>query len=130
MQTLMAVSEVTKEVVSRSDDLFPTQPLNCANLLVISLGTGSAKKEKYTAEMASKWGVLGWLLQPNSTPIIDIYNQASTHMVDFFLSTMFHAQTCQQNYLRIQVRENTNCIHSNSFEQFSNAYFGCNNCTG
>ncbi|XP_042002511.1 patatin-like protein 3 [Salvia splendens] len=57
--------------------------------------------------MASKWGVLGWLLQPNSTPIIDIYNQASTHMVDYFLSTMFHAQTCQRNYLRIQAENLT-----------------------
>ncbi|KAG6387910.1 hypothetical protein SASPL_153105 [Salvia splendens] len=101
--TLVAMSEV----VSRSDDLFPTDPLNCTNVLVISLGTGSAKKEDYTAKMASKWGVLGWLLQRNSTPIIDIYNQASAHMVDYFLSTVFHAQTCQQNYLRIQAENLT-----------------------
>ncbi|KAL1552522.1 patatin-like protein 2 [Salvia divinorum] len=106
--TLVAVSEVTKDVVSRSDDSFPILPIVCSKLLVISLGTGSAKqKEKYTAEMASKWGVMGWLLGGNSTPIIDIYNQASTDMVDYFLSTVFQAQTCQQNYLRIQAENLT-----------------------
>lgn len=95
---------MTKEVLSRSEDFFPIQPMECAKLLVISLGTGSAKREeKYTAEMASKWGMLGWLFNGNSTPIIDIYNQASTDMVDYFLSVIYEAQTSQQNYLRIQV---------------------------
>ncbi|KAL1552527.1 patatin-like protein 2 isoform X2 [Salvia divinorum] len=106
--TLVAVREVTKEVVSRSEDFFPIQPLECAKLLVISLGTGSAKQEeKYTAKMASKWGMLGWLFRGNSAPIIDIYNQASTDMVDYFLSVIFQAQTSQQNYLRIQAENLT-----------------------
>ncbi|KAL1552528.1 patatin-like protein 2 isoform X2 [Salvia divinorum] len=106
--TLVAVREVTKEVVSRSEDFFPIQPLEFAKLLVISLGTGSAKQEeKYTAEMASKWGVVSWLLHGNSTPIIDIYNQASTDMVDYFLSVIFQAQTSQLNYLRIQAENLT-----------------------
>ncbi|XP_047974542.1 patatin-like protein 2 [Salvia hispanica] len=106
--TLVAVREVTKEVVSRSEDFFPIQTLECAKLLVISLGTGSAKQEeKYTAEMASKWGVMSWLLHGNSTPIIDVYSQASTDVVDYFLSVIFQAQTSQQNYLRIQAENLT-----------------------
>ncbi|KAG6387908.1 hypothetical protein SASPL_153103 [Salvia splendens] len=106
--TLVAVREVTKEVLSRSEDFFPIQPMECAKLLVISLGTGSAKREeKYTAEMASKWGILGWLFNGNSTPIIDIYNHASTDMVDYFLSAIYEAQTSQQNYLRIQAENLT-----------------------
>ncbi|KAG6409678.1 hypothetical protein SASPL_127720 [Salvia splendens] len=106
--TLVAVREVTKEVVSRSEDFFPIQTLECAKLLVISLGTGSAKQEeKYTAEMASKWGVISWLLHGNSTPIIDVYSQASTDMVDYFLSVIFQAQASQQNYLRIQAENLT-----------------------
>ncbi|XP_047972969.1 patatin-like protein 2 isoform X1 [Salvia hispanica] len=106
--TLVAVREVTKEVFSRSEDFFPIQAMECAKLLVISLGTGSAKREeKYTAEMASKWGVLSWLFNGNSTPIIDIYNHASTDMVDYFLSAIYEAQTSQQNYLRIQAENLT-----------------------
>ncbi|XP_057799366.1 patatin-like protein 2 isoform X2 [Salvia miltiorrhiza] len=101
--TLVAVREVTKEVVRGSEDFFPIQPLDCTKLLVISLGTGNAKREeKYTAEMASKWGVVNWIIQGNSTPIIDIYNQASADMVDYFLSVLFQALRSQQNYLRIQ----------------------------
>lgn len=104
LQTLVAVREVTKEVMNRREDFFPIQPLDCAKLLVISLGTGSVKHEDiYTAEMASEWGLMSWLFSRNSIPIIDIYNQASTDMVDYFLSLIFQTQTSQQNYLRIQV---------------------------
>ena len=64
LQTLVAVREVTKEVANRGEDFFPIQPLDCAKLLVISLGTGSAKHEEiYTTEMASEWSVMSWLLR-------------------------------------------------------------------
>ncbi|KAL0323950.1 UNVERIFIED_CONTAM: Patatin-like protein 1 [Sesamum calycinum] len=55
--TLVAIREVTKQVFRNDPDFFPIQPMEYNRLLVISLGTGSAKQErKYTAEMAAKWG--------------------------------------------------------------------------
>ncbi|KAH6783679.1 hypothetical protein C2S52_008638 [Perilla frutescens var. hirtella] len=101
--TLVAIREAMKQVLQNYPDFFPVQPLNYDRLLVISLGTGAAKQEqKYTAEMAAKWGVFSWLIQGNSSPIIDVYNQSSKDMVDYFLSVVFQALNSQDNYLRIQ----------------------------
>ncbi|KZV31667.1 hypothetical protein F511_00471 [Dorcoceras hygrometricum] len=101
--TLIAVGEVTKQVFRKDPNFFPIKPMDCGRLLVISLSTGSAKQEqKYTAEMASSWGIFGWLVQGNSTPILDVFNQASKDMVDYFLSIVFQALNSGDNYLRIQ----------------------------
>ncbi|XP_073129585.1 patatin-like protein 1 isoform X2 [Henckelia pumila] len=101
--TLVAVSEVTKQVFRNDPNFFPIKPLDYGRLLVISLSTGSAKQEqKYTAEMAAKWGLFGWLLQGNSTPILDVFNQSSKDMVDYFLSVVFQALHSADSYLRIQ----------------------------
>lgn len=71
--------------------------------LVISLGTGSPRQEqKYSAEKAAKWGVLGWLTNGGSTPLVDVFTQASADMVDFHLSVVFQALHSEKNYLRIQ----------------------------
>ncbi|KAL4311098.1 hypothetical protein GQ457_01G026300 [Hibiscus cannabinus] len=49
--------------------------------LVLSLGTGSEKlTEKYNAKQAARWGVIGWLISGNSTPLIN------ADMVDFHIS--------------------------------------------
>ncbi|KAL7159531.1 hypothetical protein ABFS83_01G033700 [Erythranthe nasuta] len=101
--TLVAVREVTKEIMRKNPDFFPIQPFDYRRLLVISLGTGSAKQEeKYTAKMAAKWGVFGWLFQRNSTPIIDVFSQSNQDMVDYYLSVVFQALQSQDNYIRIQ----------------------------
>ncbi|KAL2236912.1 patatin-like protein 1 [Sesamum indicum] len=101
--TLVAISEVTKQVLRNDPDFFPIQPMDYNRLLVISLGTGSAKQErKYTAEMAAKWGLFGWLIQGNNTPILDVFNQASKDMVDYFLCVIFQSLHSEDNYLRIQ----------------------------
>jgi hypothetical protein len=72
--------------------------------LVISIGTGSAKaEEKYNAHAAAKWGLLNWLASNGSTPIVDVFSQASADMVDFHLSDVFRALQCERSYLRIQV---------------------------
>lgn len=114
LQTLVAISEVTKQVLRNDPDFFPIQPMDYNRLLVISLGTGSAKQErKYTAEMAAKWGLFGWLIQGNNTPILDVFNQASKDMVDYFLCVIFQSLHSEDNYLRIQVRP-TNYIYNNS----------------
>ena len=78
--------------------------MDFGRFLVISIGTGSPKSEqKYNAEMAAKWGVLGWLLHGGSTPLVDVFIQASADMVDFHISMVFQAPHSEENYLRIQV---------------------------
>lgn len=73
-------------------------------LLVISLGTGSAKvEERYTAKRARKWGVLGWLLSGGSTPLVDVFMQSSADIVDIHISVVFQALRSESNYLRIEV---------------------------
>ena len=78
--------------------------MDYGRFLVISIGTGSSKIEhKYNADMAAKWGVLGWLLHGGSTPLVDVFSQASADMVDFHISVVFQALHSEENYLRIQV---------------------------
>ncbi|KAL2544658.1 Patatin-like protein 2 [Forsythia ovata] len=101
---LVAIREVTKQA-SRNDPNFSAiQPLSKERLLVISLGTGRAKQEeKYSAEMAAKWGMFGWFIHGNSSPIVDVFTQAPADMVDYFISVIFQAfGSSEDNYLRIQ----------------------------
>ena len=73
-------------------------------LLVISLGTGSAKKEhKYNAKKAAKWGLAEWLYNGGNTPLVECFGQASADMVDFHICLAFQACESEQNYLRIDV---------------------------
>jgi len=79
-------------------------PMEYGRFLVLSLGTGTAKsEEKYDAAEAAKWGLLGWLTSDHSTPLVDVFTQASADMVDFHISTVFQALNSEENYLRIQV---------------------------
>ncbi|XP_021854791.1 patatin-like protein 2 isoform X1 [Spinacia oleracea] len=100
---LAAINEVSNEIYSGSPDFFPIKPSDYHRYLVLSLGTGTAKREeKYSAEMAAKWGILGWLSCGGSSPLIDVFTHASSDMVDFHLSTVFKALHCENNYIRIQ----------------------------
>lgn len=99
----MALGEVTKQILG-SQDFSPVSPLDYTRFLVISLGTGSSKSEmKSNAKEAAKWGLLDWLTSGGSTPIINIFSQASLDMVDVHLSVVFQALQSEKNYLRIQV---------------------------
>lgn len=101
---MVAINEVTQEVFKGSPDFFPIKPTDYGRFLVLSLGTGSAKaEEKFNARKASKWGVLGWLSADGSTPLIDVFTQASADMVDIHISVVFQALHSQSSYLRIQV---------------------------
>lgn len=103
-QALVAINEVTKEVFKGNPDFLPIKPTDYGRFLVLSLGTGSAKAEqKYDANQASKWGVLGWLAADGSTPLINVFTQASADMVDIHISVVFQALHSQASYLRIQV---------------------------
>ena len=103
-QTLVAISEVSKAINRESPDFFRINAMEYGRFLVLSLGTGTAKSEgKYDADEAAKWGILGWLTSDNSTPLVDVFTQASADMVDFHISTVFQALNSEENYLRIQV---------------------------
>ncbi|CAH2042627.1 unnamed protein product [Thlaspi arvense] len=100
---LVAISQVTKKIFEQDPDFFPIKAMDYGRFLVISIGTGSAKVEKnYNAKMAAKWGVLGWLIHGGSTPLVDVFTQASADMVDFHNSVFFQALHSENNYLRIQ----------------------------
>ncbi|GLU04305.1 hypothetical protein SLE2022_214600 [Rubroshorea leprosula] len=101
--TLVAISEVTKEITKGNLDFFSIKANDYSRFLVISLGTGTAKSEgKYSALNAAKWGLLGWLTSDHSTPLVDVFTQASSDMVDFHLATVFQALDSEESYLRIQ----------------------------
>ncbi|XP_059636792.1 patatin-like protein 2 isoform X2 [Cornus florida] len=100
---LLAISQVTNQVFDENADFFPVKAMDYGRFLVISIGTGSSKIEhKYNAKMAAKWGILGWLLHGGSTPLVDVFTQASADMVDFHISVVFQALHSEDNYLRIQ----------------------------
>ncbi|KAK2445763.1 patatin protein [Trifolium repens] len=101
--TLVAVNEVTKQIINQNNDFYAIKPMEYSRFLIISLGTGTPKNEqKFTAKMAAKWGLLDWLTHGGSTPLIDVFSQSSGDMVDFHLSTITQALNSQHNYLRIQ----------------------------
>ncbi|ERM97109.1 hypothetical protein AMTR_s00126p00046910 [Amborella trichopoda] len=102
--TLVAISEVTKELSRDNPDFFQTKPLDYAQFLVISLGTGSVKtQEIYSAKAAAGWGVLRWLYNKGNSPLVDTLSQASADMVDVHNSIVFQALKSKDNFLRIQV---------------------------
>jgi hypothetical protein len=49
---------VTKEIVIQRDVNFPIKLVDFEKFLILSLGTESAKQEKYKAPAAAKWGLL------------------------------------------------------------------------
>ncbi|XP_076883182.1 patatin-like protein 1 [Bidens hawaiensis] len=101
--SLLAIGEVTRQLM-KAGPYFPViTPLDYTRYLLISLGTGTQKQTpKFDAKMASKWGVIGWLTNQGSTPLIDAFTQASADLVDIHNNTVFEALNSVDNYLRIQ----------------------------
>ncbi|XP_028791645.1 patatin-like protein 2 [Neltuma alba] len=101
--TLVAINQITKEIMEDNPDFYPIKPLEFRRFLIISLGTGTPKNEKrFTAQLAAKWGLLGWLSHGGSTPLVDVFTQSSADMVDFHVATITQALQCEDRYLRIQ----------------------------
>ncbi|KAE8651940.1 patatin-like protein 2 [Cucumis sativus] len=103
--TLAALTHVTKEmsILRKRSELLKIKPMESKRMLILSLGTGVAKNdEKYSAAMASKWGMLGWIYHRGATPIVDIFSDASADMVDYHISSVFQSEHNDRNYLRIQ----------------------------
>ncbi|KAJ4962308.1 hypothetical protein NE237_022247 [Protea cynaroides] len=96
----------------------PSQAFNYGKYLVISLGTGTSKKEKkYNAKMAGKWGVMDWLYMDGNSPLVDAFTYASTDMVDLHMALMFRSIQCEDNYLRIQ--DDTLCGEESNMDKAS-----------
>ncbi|XP_024978738.1 patatin-like protein 2 [Cynara cardunculus var. scolymus] len=101
--TQMALTHVTKEVLNGKYKFTGSRNIDGRRMLVLSLGTGMQKSsEKYTAQIAARWGLLSWIFDNGSAPIIHIYSDASSDMVDIHVSTLFRAFNAERNYLRIQ----------------------------
>ncbi|KAK7352394.1 hypothetical protein VNO80_17814 [Phaseolus coccineus] len=101
--SLVAVNQVTKQIIDDNPDFFSIKPMEYGRFLVISLGTGTPKNEhKFNAKMAAKWGLFDWLTNSGSTPLIDVLTHSSADMVDFHLATVTQALHSENNYLRIQ----------------------------
>lgn len=104
LQALVAISEVAKQILRKNQDFDPSKPMDYNRFLVISLGTGSNRIEKkYNSKMASKWGVISWIYNKGSTPIIDCYSEAGADMVDYHNCVVFQAFQSENSYLRITV---------------------------
>lgn len=101
--TLVAVSEVTKQILREEAHFLDIKPpVDYTRLLVISIGTGSDTSElMFNAKKASKWGLFCWLYQDGTSPLIDIYSQGSSDLVDYHNSVVFKAYQSEKNYLRI-----------------------------
>ncbi|XP_031250262.1 patatin-like protein 1 [Pistacia vera] len=102
--TMLAVGHISKEIFKENSQFTDINPMDCSQMLVLSLGTGEAKKEpKYSAAKASKWGLLSWVYDNGRTPMLDIFTDASSDIVDIHVSTIFQSSGAKSNYLRIQV---------------------------
>ncbi|XXG86599.1 hypothetical protein AAC387_Pa11g1461 [Persea americana] len=101
--TAVAIRLLNGETFKVKPDYLPPKAVDYGRYLVISLGTGTSKKEmKYSAKMAAKWGIFSWLYCEGSCPLVDSFSQASGDMVDIHMSVLFQTVQSQHNYLRIQ----------------------------
>lgn len=101
--TLLAMTHISKQIFMGRFKFVDMKPMESDRMLVLSLGTGTAKQEeKYSAAIASTWGQLNWIMDNGATPLLDVYSHASADMVDIYVSTLFQSLRCERNYLRIQ----------------------------
>lgn len=104
MKTLLAITHVSKQIMRGNFPNLDVGAMDSNKMLVLSLGAGVGQQEnKYNAKTASSWGALGWLFYNGATPLIDVYGDASSDMVDIHVSTLFKSANNEHNYLRIQV---------------------------
>ncbi|KAK6152716.1 hypothetical protein DH2020_012355 [Rehmannia glutinosa] len=113
--TLIAISHISSGILAGDSEYVPMEPLDGNKMLVLSLGTGIAKQdEKYNAEAAAKWGLFGWVYKKGDTPLLDVFGDASSDMVDIHVSTFFQSLHTKKNYLRIQ--DDTLCGDESSLD--------------
>lgn len=102
MQTLLAVTEATKEMFP----LHGNVNVDYRKFLVLSLGTGSSKSDSgVEVGQGVGWGLFDWF---GRQILIDVFFGAMDDMVHIYLSTFFRGSHSSNNYLRIQVHTRTN----------------------
>lgn len=100
----MAITHILKEILIGKHKFSDMESIDGRRMLVLSLGTGMPKRaEKYNSRTASRWGLLNWVFDNGSSPIVEIFSDASSDMVDIHVSTLFRSLHAEKNYLRIQV---------------------------
>ncbi|URE20746.1 Patatin group A-3 [Musa troglodytarum] len=72
------------------------------NLVDGGVAANNPQEGKFSAQGSAKWGLLEWLYNKGSTPIIDIFFQASADMVDIHAPVLFRALHSEEHYLRVQ----------------------------
>ncbi|XP_010548402.1 PREDICTED: patatin-like protein 1 [Tarenaya hassleriana] len=99
--TLLAMTAVSKQIELKNEDMGHMDS-NSIPFLVISIGTGSAKKQgKYNASTASYWGAISWLFHLGSSPLSECFLESNSAMVHYHSSVKFQASNSRKNYLRI-----------------------------
>ncbi|CAL4959965.1 unnamed protein product [Urochloa decumbens] len=101
--TLVAVSEITKQIQLRSKEFPEIKPLDYSRYLVISLGTGLPEQDiKFDALHVAKWGIFGWLGRHYTMPLLHMFLHASADTTDSYVANLFKAIGCSHQLLRIQ----------------------------
>ncbi|KAL5539154.1 hypothetical protein UlMin_044430 [Ulmus minor] len=104
------VAAITEAVKKRSEETDGDKEidLNDFRLLVLSLGTGEYKEEKYTAALANSWWAINWLIYPIRTfwkadhPLPEILFDANSDMNDYYCTMFFESFRNPENFLRVQ----------------------------
>ncbi|KAJ6740290.1 XYLOSE ISOMERASE [Salix purpurea] len=100
---LLAISEIRNQIRMHTDEFADVDPTQSKRMLVLSLGTGEAKyEEKYNAPTAASWSMINWVYNSGKTPLIDMFSNAISDMVDYHISTLFQSMDSKEYYLRIQ----------------------------
>ncbi|XP_022743775.1 patatin-like protein 2 [Durio zibethinus] len=128
--TLLAISEVAKEkyLEGKAECL---SNIDHSKLLVLSLGTGSSKRNNKLEVGNQSWGLIDWVVGPNnSNAISDVLLTAIDDMVHIYLSAFFQGTSFKDNYLRIQtdslksseaIMDNSNKENLENLEKIGNA---------
>ncbi|KAG5223980.1 patatin protein [Salix suchowensis] len=90
--TFLAVCEAMKE-----------QKTDFHKFVILSLGTGAANESGKLEVGDGEWGIVDWLWQDNSTPLLDILRTTSDEMTEMYISKVFQYSGLEHNYTRIQV---------------------------
>ena len=101
IQTLLGIREAAK-ILEKENASYYSQP-DYSNFLVLSLGTGSSKKQQ--GHQIGRGGLLDWLFsfEKGLSPLFDVMSRASDDMVDIYTSLILGNYNSHYNYLRIQV---------------------------
>lgn len=91
--------------MSRKENSSCLNIMDHSKLLILSLGTGSSKRdEKFEVGDGKSWGLYKWFMGPEgTTPLIDVVLTAMDDMVDIYMSIFFRSSGFKDNYLRVQV---------------------------